>query len=158
MEYVIPIIWFLAPLVVKLIVDVGKWKKGQAIDHRSEARWVAAAEGVAAVLFAMAAAERRNLGQLAVGMTVTIPMCWFFFVTFFDGFYNLIRRRILIKSYGLKGVGLNHRQYGFFGLGSKDKDDAFTDRFFRRLGDVWHPVFKIAGCIIFLTLYLILCN
>jgi hypothetical protein len=79
---------------------------------------------------------------------------FFAFWTAFDGGYNLVRRRHLIKRYGRDGVG-RPPKFGFWYAGSEDgAEDAGLDNVMQAL-PVWgRAAVKLGGLAVFLFFYI----
>lgn len=87
-------------------------------------------------------------------LVIVFSMMGFYYITIFDGFYNLSRARYLRR----KGLSKAANEYGFFDLGSKDKNDAATDKLLRKLPVWMEAAFKICGTITLITIYILNCK
>lgn len=79
-----------------------------------------------------------NLAIIGLCLLVSFGVIGFLYWLFFDGLYS------------------NKRRYNFWDLGSDGPEDGKTDNFLQSLTKTQHIAIKIGGCVIFITVYLIL--
>lgn len=141
----LPIILFLAILLIKLRMDFAKWVNNKPVNHRAEF-----------VLFGLAWALIP--GSLFVWLSdfslwfsipVTLSMMIFWVWLVFDGLYNVMRKNYAIEQ----GWKLPNGMYSFFYTGSNDKDDSVSDNLLQGLKQWQHITIKISGVILFSSIY-----
>lgn len=145
MIYLIPIILFLIPLVVKLVIDFKKWKAIEPVNHNKEWRLVALSELTTSGVFFFVLCPQNVF--ISIIATVGMIASWYWFI--FDFSFNLIRLYWAKKC----SWHLEKGQYSFWYTGSDDDDDAKTDDFLQRLPLWAHITLKLGLIILFTYLY-----
>lgn len=144
-SFILPIVFFILSLTHKLFRNFRMWKKNQSVNHTKEGKYYAVM-----VLSTSGILLTALSGNIPLAIVPVILMLFFWFLTLFDGLYNLLRRWYRKK----KGEPFGH--YTFFYTGTNDVDDAVTDNFLQRMKTWQVIIFKIGGIAFFTTLYIII--
>lgn len=145
MIYLIPIVLFFIPLLIKLRKDFWKWVEDTPVNHDKDWKWVALSELTTSGVFFFVLCPQPPF--LAMVATIGLITSWYWFL--FDGLYNIVRKRYAKKE----GWKLINGQYDFWYTGSEDEDDSRSDNFLQTL-ELWeHIAIKIGLIILFTFLY-----
>lgn len=137
------ILIFLGALSYKLKDNFEKWKIDVAVNHAKEMAYYLIALVPAGVLFCALANSWWSLCVVPFMM-----MVWW--LTVFDGVYNLLRRTWRKKNNQI------YFHFTWWYTGTNDDDDAKTDDFLQSIPLWMHKTIKIGGIAVTTALYILI--